>query len=419
MIKDKLAEAVKTGLENINNGDDRIPLNMRGELEVIVKDREGNVLSYERDHNQVTNLAKMAIIHLLAGEIGVVDEPLYSSGSVALRQLSTESSGNAQIFQNFVSSRHSSSTNDDGILVSGRQFFFDGTSVNKLTQVTPIDQSLDAFTFNYPTKMLFGTGLEAHDNTTLSTAYSSTDITAAGYYKLNGFSNSSEDMFTNVTDNTNWYSHSAYKCRTLQPTTVDALSGNPAATDVSISGAIKNCLITSSSDTGKWDDGAGMAAAAYRGMGYPCFIYAERSTNKFYDTSKGNTEVHYQMNSALTSVTVPYETELVYTVVMPAQPNSSGSIDEYYPYNGWILKQAGLFCDSRFKVRSEESNQSSTYKESVFIGEVNASESESNSANFYRDSVGGQMLFTRNLSSPILKTKDNEVTFVWHIFVTI
>ena len=162
-----------------------------------------------------------------------------------------------------------------------------------------------------------------------------------------------------------------------------------------------------------------MAAAAYRGIGYPCFIYAERSTNKFYDTSKGNTEVHYQMNSALTSVTVPYETELVYTVVMPAQPNSSGSIDEFYPYNGWILKQAGLFCDSRFKVRSEESNQSSTYKESVFIGKVNASESESNDANFYRDSVGGQMLFTRNLSSPILKTKDNEVTFVWHIFVTI
>ena len=66
MIKDKLTEAIEASLNNMKNGDDHVPLNMRGELEVIVKDRDGNVLSYEKGHNQVTNLAKMAIIHLLA-----------------------------------------------------------------------------------------------------------------------------------------------------------------------------------------------------------------------------------------------------------------------------------------------------------------------------------------------------------------
>ena len=32
---------------------------------------------------------------------------------------------------------------------------------------------------------------------------------------------------------------------------------------------------------------------------------------------------------------------------------------------------------------------------------------------------GGMMLVTRNLSSPILKTADDEVTFIWHIFITV
>ena len=428
MIKDKLTEAVKTSLENINSGNDRIPLNMRGELEVIVKDRDGNVLSYERDHNQVTNLAKMAIVHLLAGEIGVIDQPIYSDGdNTNVRNLSLETGDyTKRIYQNFDYRNHTSSTNDDGILVSGEQFFFDGTSIvgantNVLSQVRPINDD-DNFASNYPTKMLFGTGMEAYDSDSLSNAYSADSISGNTIYKLNGYGDTTpslQEFLSKSKDNTNWYSHNAYKCRTLQPATAVALSATPTATDTAISGAIKNCLITKSNDINYWNGGAGMADSSVRGSGYPCFIYARRSTPKFYDTSKGNTEVHYQMNSSLQSSTVPYETEFIYTVVMPAQPVSSGSIQEYYPYNGWILKQAGLFCDSRFKIRSKENDLTSEYREREFISKVNTSVSTSEDVRFYRDSVGGQMLFTRNLSSPILKTRDNEVTFVWHIFVTI
>ena len=258
MIKDKLVEAVKTGLDNMKKGDDRIPLNIRGELEVIVKDREGNVLSYERGCNQVTNLAKMAIIHLLAGEVGVEDSAIYSTvktHGTLLRGVSKEEASNAAIVSpRFVPTNHDTGKNLDGILVSGEQFFYDGTSIvstntNKLSQVDPLDNS---FSFNFPTKMLFGTGIEAYDSETLDAAYvedMGISVETGIKSRLNGYYNAdavlSNDFFSNCDDLSDWYSNSAYRCRTLQPSTTVAKNTAPLSTDTAISGAIKNCLITS------------------------------------------------------------------------------------------------------------------------------------------------------------------------------
>jgi hypothetical protein len=434
MIKDKLTEAIEASLNNMKNGDDHVPLNMRGELEVIVKDRDGNVLSYEKGHNQVTNLAKMAIIHLLAGEVGVIDSNIYSvSGTGNLRAYSLDepTEKGALIYSSFNPANHSATTNVDGTLVSGEQFFFSGESYvtensTVLSQVNAKDVGGLPLKFNFPTKMLFGTGIEAYDETTMESAYQGSTLNVSTNIKnvLNGYTSSSNlsvsffkycdfDSAENVF--TNWYSNSAYRCRTLQPVDTTAINSSPAKDTVSISGAIKNCLITSTDDSNKYSTSSKMATADYRGYGYPCFIYARRSTDNFYDKSEGNQEVHYEMNDALASTA--YETELTYTVNMPTQPVSSQSVSSFYPYNGWILKQAGLFSDSRYRLRSEETDGS--YPESKFIDGVNTSAEVSESTKTYRDSVGGQLLFTRNLSSPILKTPDNEVVFVWHIFITI
>ena len=449
MIKDKLTEAVEAGLKSIKNGDDHIPLNMRGELEVIVKDREGNVLSYERGHNQVTDLAKMAIIHLLAGEIGVMDSDIYSIpeidnvGSSLQRTYSlTEptSGGFAQIFPDFTPENHTLTTNLDGQLVSGESYFYLGSTyeasgVNQLSQVTPMDITGNSLKFNFPTKMLFGTGMEAYDASTMTAEYAreiggtGEEVSTTTVLRLNGVTNTSSvpnTFFTgcNVkntsvapinTKLTNWYSNSKFRCRTLQPSTPDKLASSPSTTTTSIRGAIKNCFITSTADTLKYNSQTKMAEPDFRGYGYPCFIYAKRSTTRFYVEGNGNHETHYEMNAALGSV--PYETELTYTVDMPAQPTNSGEITAFYPYNGWILKQAGLFSDSRFKIRSKDSDPNSSYSEAHLLSESNGSNSDN--VKSYRDSVGGQMLFTRNLSSPILKTPDNEITFHWHIFITI
>ena len=450
MIKDKLTEAVKTGLNNIKNGDDHIPLGMRGELEVIVKDREGNVLSYERDHNQVTKLAKMAIIHLLAGEIGTIDPVLISienTTTAGMRALMLRDSGapvpanNAEIFTTFNPDHHTMQSNEDGHLVSEMQFFYSGSEVvdanrtSRLSQVSPYLGN-DLMAFNYPTKMLFGTGSECYDEASLNTAYvdavaGDIRLTTQTIARLNGYSSNQASTMTvdtfltnlgfsgDVEPNmvlTNWYSNNAYRCRSLQPATTEPLSDIPNSDDTSIRGAIKNCYIMSTEDSAKYNSTTKMALPEYRGYGYPCFIYARRSTTSFYDTTQKNTETYYQKNDIFDNE--PYETELTYTVVMPAQPVNSNDITTFYPYNGWVLKQAGLFCDSRYKLRSR--NNDSELGEQAFIDEVSSGvESDSDDAKMYRDSVGGQMLFTRNLSSPIMKTADTEVAFIWHIFITV
>ena len=417
MIKDKLAEAIETSLENIKNGEDRIPLGIRGELEVIVKDRDGNVLSYERDHNQVTKLAKMAIIHLLAGEIGTVDSNLYCENGSARAYNSSSVASSAKIASSFVPDNHtnndeSGKNNTDGLLVSGKSFFYDGTTVKNLSQVTLKDISSSALCANYPTKMLFGTGMEAADIETAkglyaseiggtdASSFSSSAISEDIVATLNGYDDydSASGMFSNIGVGENWYvnelsdASSAVKCRTLQPATTNPLPSNEVSADTTaIKGAIKNGLIHNGNDS---------VSPNNKGIGYPCFIYATRSTVGFYNEGKEGSggienEVYYQKNAAIQNTN--YETEIVYTVVMPAQPSGT-TLDSYYPYNGWILKQAGLFSDSRYLLRSVPS-----------IG----------TQSVYDNSVGGQLLFVRNLSSPILKTQDNEVIFNWHIFITV
>lgn len=463
MIKDRLTEAIEANLENIKKGDDHIPIGMRGELEVIVKDRNGNVKSYERDHNQVTKLAKMALLHLLAGEIGTVDTDPYSvveENATGMRAYALDDStgtlptAKARIANCFVSGNHTTTTNTDGQMVSGEPFFFSGTDIQNdtsksthLSQVAPFSESFTGnqkINFNFPTKMLFGTGLEDHSVDTIPTTYSNdfgTALSPQAILVLNGYAAGFEGGAINskffygcssavdedeslgnydISQNkrlSNWYSANAYRCRTLQPASTRPITQtNPTSDDTALKGAIKNCFIETTGDTSLYNPTTKMAQAPYRGYGHPCFIYAKRSTQGFY-TTEDNKEVYYSLNDALGASA--YETEVTYTVVMPAQPVASDSISTYYPYNGWVLRQAGLFCDSRYKIRTV-ADDDSTLGESKFLADVNSGiESTSEGAHTWRDSVGGQLLFTRNLSSPFIKTADDEVTFIWHIFITV
>ena len=452
MIKDRLTEAIEANYDKIQKGDDYIPIGMRGELEVIVKDRDGNVLSYERDHNQVTKLAKMALLHLLAGEIGTVDSDIYSIPEAQDKQYRrtytvNDATAKRQIVSSFTPGNHTSQKNSDGQLVSGEQYFFEGGSylsgsTNLLSQVNPADVSGTAIKFNFPTKMLFGTGLEDHDTSSIPNKYSQdfgTQLSSAAILTLNGYSAnsneipqsfldgcSSDETVTGYTPDrlkrlSNWYSADAFRSRTLQPASSSPLKTTLNSEVTAITGAIKNCFIEdSSADSNLYNPTTKMALAPYRGFGHPCFIYAKRSTNSFFDNSNGNRETYYAINDNLLG-SVPYETEVTYTVVMPAQPVASDSITTFYPYNGWVLRQAGLFCDSRYKLRTvDKVSSTAELSETSFINKIDTGDEEaSNNAHNYRDNVGGQLLFVRNLSSPILKTADQEVTFIWHIFITV
>ena len=45
---------------------------------------------------------------------------------------------------------------------------------------------------------------------------------------------------------------------------------------------------------------------------------------------------------------------------MPEQSGSNNNLGEFYPYNGWTLKQIGLFNDSKFSYTASEAVYPST-----------------------------------------------------------
>lgn len=79
----------------------------------------------------------------------------------------------------------------------------------------------------------------------------------------------------------------------------------------------------------------------FRGIGKPCFLYFKRKTdgtdkiNSIYDS----TNSVYVNRESLSDVVC---NKITFTVILPAQTTNS----EYYPYNGYTLKQIGLFNDA-------------------------------------------------------------------------
>src|SRR5574344_1765835 len=119
MLRDKFIKSIAKSEHLINLENDNIPVGMRGELEVIVRDRKGNILSYERGHNQGTNLAQMHIIHLLAGEIGIINDQIYSCANGANKRSFIKTCNGNKVVNYFdiSSSSHSATTNIQGVLL--------------------------------------------------------------------------------------------------------------------------------------------------------------------------------------------------------------------------------------------------------------------------------------------------------------
>lgn len=432
MLRDKFIKSIAKSEHLINLENDNIPVGMRGELEVIVKDRKGNILSYECGHNQVTNLAKMQIIHLLAGEIGIINDQIYSCANVANKRSFTKTLNNDNYkvvnYFDISSSSHSATTNIQGVLLSNAQYFEPATTPE--IEQSGVNLNTSGIRANYPTKMLFGTGNEARDsNTTLSVynAEIADGVNSATWpliNKLNGFTSgvaADANFFSLLSSSNanyylNYYSGDEYFNRTLQPATVSPIKISPTATDTAIVGAIKDCCISyTSSDSSKYNQTEKMAVGEYRGYGKPAFIYTKRKTggfegtaaSGFYDYKDTNRYINYGINTD-SPATSDYETAVTYCVSMPTQPANIETVAGFYPYNGWILKQAGLFSDARYNTFSKGSTNENAL---MTAGE--------NGNAIYNNSAAGMLLFKRNLASPVIKTSDVSIDFNWHVYITI
>ena len=364
---------------------------IRGELEVSAF-RNGKQIYYDKGENTVTVFAKHATMHLLTGEA-------FSSWGT---------------FRSFDESTDHTATgtgegkNTDETLLSGQQYFSNNTSPDYDLESRWSKSTLDAqialgdatntdddmkYPF-FPTKILFGTGFEWADwDTTLGVTHLAYQT---AYTDLGWDESTFETQIaagTNTYSNT-WSGSAITKTRSMN----DIYTGQlitPVITDTSfgISGAVKGGTYNNSA-TERYASGGGTIKTEYdgsqefltkdyQGIGQPSFIYCRRESRFFQSGS----EVQLSYDSDV-------ENKITYTAVMPEQTASSGAENIFYPYNGYTLKVAGLFCDAYMLLDNTEP-----------IGNEN-----------YDKMQYGLMYSTRYIS-PLVKDHTTSVTSRWTLYL--
>jgi hypothetical protein len=351
-------------------------IDMYGEVEVFGFEN-GKQFHYDFGENTITVWAKHATMHLLTGE------------SFSSYGASRSTSG----------SDHNDSShpyiNNDGTLVSGRQYFaaptFPGTngwwsrpnSGDSLTHLYPY----------FPTKMLFGTGFEWNDWDDISSTYKTE-------YISDGWAES--DFDANISDVANVYSSlydssgdSLYPAKSMNDIYSDALSSTIGDTSFAVKGAIKDCLYNSESgDSTNLElvGGNYFPKKSFAGIGRPAFIYTRRSS-RFYQTGA---EIALNWDSNV-------ENKITYTATMPEQTGTNAGI--FYPYNGYILKEAGLFCDAKF------------FLNNTVPASDSASDDSGNREFDNYSSMPYGMMVAKKYISPITKSHSVSISVRWTIYL--
>ena len=394
MLKDKINENFKDQKGSMNIKDELwVPI--RGSLKVTSKNvRTGEIEHVDEDHNTVTIWARHAMMHMITGS------SFSSYGARRLFNTDNGAFGTGSDFPYYGSTEnHSSTENPDGTLLSGEQFFTsngEDYTLEKLwskstAEIDSTDDStaqagkLEQLTMPFfPTKMLFGTGIEFQDWNEIPVGYKSI-YSSEGWGETSSPSTVSfNDKIENETQNrfySNRFDSSIVKTRTMNDIFSKKIDGDPSNTDFGIEGAIKNGGYISSSQTSTKTaivSGKRFLKQENQGIGLPCFVYAKRTVRPFV----GSSEIllsHDDIGS--------YENKITYTVKLPAQEDS-----DFYPYNGYLLKQVGLFCDATL----------------VFDNGVTSSSQS--------DKMPAGMLIAKRNISPITKSHENEIVAQWTLY---
>lgn len=416
MLKDILK--LRTNKPKKGNSD-QMPLKLKGRLS-ITAERNGEVIHYDEGHNVVTVWAKHATMHLLNGEnYSTHGDIIDSDDGVTMRYSS----------RSIDPTEHVAGLNNiDGTVVSEQQYLGDNDDYydtglfqhkhfSKPSNLSPDtligDNPSTGFKFPFfPTKMLFGTGVEftSWDEVILAGRDGAiTDITSYMHPKNGGWTEADfNDLLNTNTDPTNYYSNvwdAVEKKLTPARTVNDVYSGviagsSPIETDFGIPGAIKDATYRGTGETGvklEEVEGKQFAKESYRGIGKPAYIYVKR--DRFM---KEGAEVRLQVGT--TPETLDLESKITYTTVLPEQPTG-----EFNPYNGYTLKMAGLFCDARMLLGNfvPENDYPSAPSETDLTG---------NEYSNYKKMPGG-IMFAKRKIAPIYKSHDVKITAQWTIYL--
>jgi hypothetical protein len=409
---------------------DRILKNMSGELEIFVF-KKGQLIQYDRGPNTVTVWAKHATMHLLSGESFGSWDVSPSDNVWCQRLFNTDS-----VYAHTAAVTPGMGGNADGTLMSGQQYFSTNSSPNFALDKRWSQSTINAATADgdrtdtdtdmklpfFPTKILFGTGFEWDAWASIPSAYQ-TVYTSEGWDSatfndavISNVKNSYSNSYTNPSLNKRRSMNDIYSGALTTPTI--------SADDFAISGAIKDGIYKNgdfgdtTSIAGKvippsytmpvcqryWPSGGGDSSAfytewiggneflkkKYQGIGDPCFLYSRRESRFF----QNGTEILLSNDSYL-------ENKITITTVMPEQTGVNAGI--FYPYNGYTLKVAGLYCDARPILGN-----------SVPTGGV-GDEDPAEYDNYNKQRHG--MIMAKRYIAPINKSHDVSITCRWTLYL--
>ena len=339
-------------------------IKLKGEVEIIGKENN-KITYYDKGENLVTYWARHAVMHLLTGDV-------FGNG------------GNKRLSATV--SPHTNIKNPDGTLLSKQQYFYNNDGQN-YDEDFYWSKSTREGTFPFmPVKMLLGTGVECKTYTEIGT-YSGVDEWGSEPVFNDGFSSGT------IIDNN--YSNTFDESGAIIPTrSVNSALAEPKTTpsitqkDFGISGAVKNGGYENKSEYDTKTVGNNtygrMLKPELRGIGEPCFIYSLRGTNTF---EKDSSEVMLTKETVTAGENI--ESKITFTVVMPEQTGVNSTA--FYPYNGYTIKEIGLFTDAGLYL----DNNSSPIDGRMPYG----------------------MLFAKRYVAPFTKTANSSFTIRWTIYI--
>jgi hypothetical protein len=379
MLKDILKNGFYYLVDSRKNHDKMY--SMRGEVEIFGR-KNGKLFYHDKGPNTVTMWAKHSMMHVLSGE----------SFSATGQQRSKSSADHYT-----AAFAGDSAFNKDGTLLSNEQFFssvkFPGTLGWWSKGDSNIPSAANYIYPYFPTKILFGTGYEYASYAAMPAdfqTYYPTGTWSAAWAQVANADNNYSNTFGGATGD------SLYKMKTMNdiysttlvtPTIVDS--------DFGVPGAVKTGLYESlKGDSGKLESISGnyFLQKAYQGVGLPAFIYCKRES-RFYQSG---TEVALDYDASV-------ENKITFTVTMPEQTGTNAGI--FYPYNGNVLKVAGLFCDARFILRNDIPSDDAHSDDSALQEYKN-----------YLKMPYGIMMAKRYIS-PITKSHDVSITARWTLYL--
>lgn len=404
---------------------------------------EKTLVYHDTGDNTVTNWMRQVIVQLLAGVPMSSNGYGYNNTGAAIKN---ENSAQSNVnYTTYLKENHGDNTNLDGCLISNADYQYlhspDAINTNNNVKIVISDEgkkkeATDLHLYPlFPTKVLLGTGKEyvsweflkqenEENNATWYTEmvenYGSGEGEEAASEQVNKLIEGEEiccNTYSATIGAQDVYSGSGSLVPTITVNDPDStvLEEVPAnlANRYGVVGAVKTIYLPNGDETdgGKLieklndsqtyvndvlnptvSDSGKLIKTRYRGVGRPCFIYFNRtfevSSSQKLDWSKQTSGVYVSKEN---KSSVPYLNRITFRVIMPAQ-KATGQAAAYYPYNGYTLKQVGLFNDAL--ISSQEGVQSTLSAKMPC----------------------GTLLAIKNIAS-FTKTADEEVNFTWTLTI--